>query len=219
MKNNLENQDIKTDKLDFSIRNNSEAWLTIPADGGQITFTGNADDAAKEFFNARIRERDGYISALKAERDASLNAERAWETSMMAVCGEDGPASVAAVIKALAVENAALKSRSIKLFNLGYLRGHESTVEGYFVDVHWSDIDTYHDDVVAEIIEDEDETPATDAALAALQAQGVEKLIKLKMEQLANMHPDTHAFGATAEDMRTQITWLQAFAIELREAK
>ncbi|MDQ9556005.1 hypothetical protein, partial [Serratia marcescens] len=69
-------------------------------------------------------------------------------------------------VEMLAVENSALKSRSIKLFNLGYLRGHESTVEGYFVDVHRNDIDTYHDDVVAEIIEDEDETPATDAALA-----------------------------------------------------
>ncbi|WP_440510673.1 hypothetical protein [Serratia sarumanii] len=70
---------------------------------------------------------------------------------------------------ALAVENAALKSRSIKLFNLGYLHGHESTVEGYFVDVHRNDIDTYHDDVVAEIIEDEDKTPATDAALAVIR--------------------------------------------------
>ena len=63
------------------------------------------------------------------------------------------------------------------------------------------------------------ETPATSVALAAIEARGVEKLIKLKMEQLANMHPDTHAFGATAEAMRTQIAWLQAFAIELREAK
>ncbi|BEM02899.1 hypothetical protein SM14VA4_04710 [Serratia marcescens] len=63
------------------------------------------------------------------------------------------------------------------------------------------------------------ETPATDAALAAIQAQGVEKLIKLKMEQLASMHPDTHAFGATAESLRAQINELQAFAAELREAK
>ncbi|MEL5644929.1 hypothetical protein [Serratia bockelmannii] len=62
-------------------------------------------------------------------------------------------------------------------------------------------------------------SPATDAALAAIQAQGVEKLIKLKMEQLANMHPDTHAFGATAESLRSQINELQAFATELREAK
>ncbi|MGG4624018.1 hypothetical protein ACLPHD_06550 [Serratia odorifera] len=63
------------------------------------------------------------------------------------------------------------------------------------------------------------ETPATDAALAAIQAQGVEKLIKLKMEQLASMHTDTHAFGATAESLRAQINELQAFAAELREAK
>ncbi|CAI2426304.1 Uncharacterised protein [Serratia liquefaciens] len=72
------------------------------------------------------------------------------------------------------------------------------------------------DDVLAKA---ERDLPATSAALAAIEARGVEKLIKLKMEQLANMHPDTHAFGATAEAMRTQITWLQAFAIELREAK
>ncbi|EMF7564683.1 hypothetical protein V4F78_004175, partial [Serratia marcescens] len=55
------------------------------------------------------------------------------------------------------------------------------------------------------------ETPATDAALAAIEVRGVEKLIKLKMEQLANMHPDTHAFGATAESLRAQINELQAF--------
>ncbi len=58
-----------------------------------------------------------------------------------------------------------------------------------------------------------------DAALAAIQAQGVEKLIKLKMEQLANMHPDTHAFGATAMSLRAQINELQAFAARLREGK
>lgn len=63
------------------------------------------------------------------------------------------------------------------------------------------------------------ETPSTDAALAAIQAQGVEKLIKLKMEQLANMHPDTHAFGATAMSLRAQINELQAFAARLREGK
>lgn len=63
------------------------------------------------------------------------------------------------------------------------------------------------------------ETPATSAALAAIQAQGVDKLIKLKMEQLASMHPDTHAFGATAESLRAQINELQAFAANIREAK
>ncbi len=123
--------------------------------------------------------------ALKAERDAL--ADR---------------------VNALAVENEALKSRSIKLFNLGYLHGHESTVEGYFVDVHRNDIDTYHDDVVAEIIEDEDETPATDAALAAIQAQGVEKAI----ERLMNMFASTGHIGVP-------VMALEGLAKELREGK
>ncbi|MBH3318121.1 hypothetical protein I5Q06_01890 [Serratia ureilytica] len=64
-----------------------------------------------------------------------------------------------------------------------------------------------------------EETPATDAALAAIEARGVEKLIKLNMEQLASMHPDTHSFGATAESLRAQINELQAFAANIREAK
>lgn len=63
------------------------------------------------------------------------------------------------------------------------------------------------------------ETPATDAALAAIQAQGVDQLIERKLKQLANMHPDTHAFGATSMSLRAQINELQAFATELREAK
>ncbi|KAB5497793.1 hypothetical protein F8564_10140 [Serratia sp. RJAL6] len=63
------------------------------------------------------------------------------------------------------------------------------------------------------------DTPTTDAVLAAIQAQGVEKLIKLKMEQLASMHPDTHALGATAESLRAQINELQAFAANIRETK
>ncbi|MEO9268649.1 hypothetical protein ABI244_05450 [Serratia ureilytica] len=115
---------------------------------------------------------------------------------------------------ALAVENAALKSRSIKLFNLGYLHGHESTVEGYFVDVHRNDIDTYHDEVVAEIIEDEDETPATDAAFAAIQARA-------KAEAFAEIIEFIDRRSGLAE-MKTQ--WDLSSAIvahisELREAK
>ena len=123
---------------------------------------------------------------------------------------------------ALAVENEALKSRSIKLFNLGYLHGHESTVEGYFVDVHRNDIDTYHDDVVAEIIEDENETPATDAALAAIEARGeargVEKLadkLDAEIEQIMK-----GAFFYDEISSREAISkMVREYAIELREAK
>ena len=42
-----------------------------------------------------------WVKQLAAERDAALNAERVWETAMMEVCGEDGPASVANEIRSL----------------------------------------------------------------------------------------------------------------------
>ncbi|EPA9109281.1 TPA: hypothetical protein ACGQUH_000880 [Serratia liquefaciens] len=140
--------------------------------------------------------------ALKAERDA---LERQLLMSEAKCKGYFSDAA-AALIKcdALAVENAALK-KSLIAISLAEPIDGETIV---------CDFDTLVSIAAGALT-----TPATDAALAAIEARGVEKLIKLKMEQLANMHPDTHAFGATAEAMRTQITWLQAFAIELREAK
>lgn len=41
------------------------------------------------------------VEKLRAERDASLNAERVWEKTMMEVCGEDGPVSVDSEIRSL----------------------------------------------------------------------------------------------------------------------
>ncbi|WP_060706615.1 hypothetical protein [Serratia marcescens] len=180
------------------IKNNVTAWLKIPADGSPLTFTGNADEAAKEFFNALIRVRDGYISALKAERDAlAQRVEMLAQNLGNAIWGEQ---EALQRVNALAVENAAL-NKSLDDVCDAYENGQR--------------------DLLSEAIDKAINlpSPATDAALAAIQAQGVEKLIKLKMEQLASMHPDTHAFGATAESLRAQINELQAFAAELREAK
>ena len=42
-----------------------------------------------------------WAVGVAGERDAALNAERVWETAMMEVCGEDGPASVASEIRSL----------------------------------------------------------------------------------------------------------------------
>ncbi|HAT2218156.1 TPA: hypothetical protein I8170_004308, partial [Citrobacter freundii] len=39
-------------------------------------------------------------------------------------------------------------------------------------------------------------TPATDAFLAEVRAQGVERMIEVKQQQLDGMHPDTFAIGA-----------------------
>lgn len=80
---------------------------------------------------------------------------------------------LAKAFKQLAAENVALKAERVRIFNSGYLRGHESTVEGYYVDIHQDDITTYHEDVVAEI--SEEQTPATDAFLAGIKADGVEE--------------------------------------------
>ncbi|MDZ5925981.1 hypothetical protein [Klebsiella pneumoniae] len=41
------------------------------------------------------------VEKLRAERDASLNAERVWEKTMMEVCGEDGLVPVASEIRSL----------------------------------------------------------------------------------------------------------------------
>lgn len=113
---------------------------------------------------------------------------------------------------ALAVENAELKSKAAELV-------HEASevYSAYNATIKEPDGDFMDMQTLYEM--QRIETPATDAALAAIQAQGVEKLIKLKMEQLASMHPDTHAFGAIAESLRAQINELQAFAANIREAK
>lgn len=67
------------------------------------------------------------------------------------------------------------------------------------------------------------ETPATDAALAAIEmrakVEAIELLIGRKKRELADMHPDTHAFGMTSALIRNQIRCLESFATELREAK
>ena len=75
----------------------------------------------------------------------------------------------------LAAENVGLKVVSVKLFNMGYRRGHETTVESSYVDIHWSDIGEYHEDIVAEIIEDE--TPATDRIVAGIKADAEAPLV------------------------------------------
>lgn len=61
------------------------------------------------------------------------------------------------------------------------------------------------------------ETPATDAFLAEVRASAIDSLVDIKLKQLADMHPDTHAFGATAMSIRSQINELQCFAAQIRQ--
>ncbi|MEG1210226.1 MAG: hypothetical protein RSE29_03800 [Leclercia sp.] len=61
------------------------------------------------------------------------------------------------------------------------------------------------------------ETPETDTFLAEVRASAIDRLVEIKTKQLADMHPDTHAFGATAMSIRSQINELQVFAAEIRK--
>ena len=55
-------------------------------------------------------------------------------------------------IEALEAEVAALKGASVHIYNSGYHAGHHYTVEGGYVDIHPSDMDTYHAEEVAELL-------------------------------------------------------------------
>ena len=108
---------------------------------------------------------------LQAVNELIASLESAGELSIR----EQKFLKLAKAFKQLAAENVALKAEQVRIFNSGYLRGHESTVEGYYVDIHQDDITTYHEDVVAEI--SEEQTPATDAYLAGIKADGVEEWV------------------------------------------
>lgn len=73
--------------------------------------------------------------------------------------------------------------------------------------------DCSHDDVCRVL----NETPATDAFLAEVRAQGVERMIEVKQQQLDGMHPDTFAIGAVRDSIRRDIYELKVFAEILRQ--
>lgn len=117
------------------------------------------------------------VEKLRAERDASLNEERVWEKTMMEVCGEDGPASFAAVIKALAVENVALKnvfiqkkipSEAVDAFLETAVMDHDWNETS-----EWSWVENETEVIHAVLDALKPETSATDAYLAGIKADAI----------------------------------------------
>ncbi|MGX9623933.1 hypothetical protein ACWYAI_19745 [Klebsiella quasipneumoniae] len=143
---------------------------------------------------------------LQAVNELIASLESAGELSII----EQKFLKLAKAFKQLAAENVALKAEQVRIFNSGYLRGHESTVEGYYVDIHQDDITTYHEDVVAEI--SEEQTPATDRIVAGIKADGVEMFVEKCREE---------SMRAISSDIRNN-WWLagehaEGFAAKLRE--
>ncbi|HBU0322405.1 Uncharacterised protein [Klebsiella pneumoniae] len=115
---------------------------------------------------------------LQAVNELIASLESAGEPSIR----EQKFLKLAKAVKQLAAENVGLKAEQVRIFNSGYLRGHESTVEGYYVDIHHDDITTYHEDIVAEI--SEEQTTATDRIVAGIKADGVEEFIGLLQQHV-----------------------------------
>ncbi|HAW0018824.1 TPA: hypothetical protein JLH96_000479 [Escherichia coli] len=123
-----------------------------------------------EYLVRKFGELEGKIAVLDAQLKLSEASERAWETTMMLACGEDGPKSVADRFAALEAKCAALAAE-----NAGLKHAMAVTLE------HVSVTDAGQAGVAAMIINDalhHSETPATDAFLAEVRAQGVEMLAK-----------------------------------------
>ncbi|EMG9293148.1 hypothetical protein ACPU8O_002742 [Escherichia coli] len=128
-------------------------------------------------------ESDGYITSIckwvRATSPDRINAlvehvEKqdaaliAWEKTMMEVCGEDGPASVAAVINALAAENVALKALIPENLQMHDVL-HQLIVArpgGVYFN-KWEKL-------IAEVL---NATTATDCIVAGFKADGVEEWV------------------------------------------
>ncbi|HCM5257326.1 TPA: hypothetical protein N3N81_004758 [Klebsiella variicola subsp. variicola] len=140
------------------------------------------------------------VEKLRAERDASLNAERVWEKTMMEVCGEDGPVSVASEIRSLqalrdtamqalksqveqlAAENVALKSFGDKLNDMhNALNGEGTGIQGR------AEVACQQVALEAAMEEfDAIETPATDAVLTKLRNEAGARAVELFAKTLGS---------------------------------
>ena len=60
--------------------------------------------------------------------------------------------SLRATVAKLEADVEALKGAAVHIYNSGYHAGHHDTVEGGYVDIHPSDMDSYHAEEVTELL-------------------------------------------------------------------
>jgi len=60
-------------------------------------------------------------------------------------------------------------------------------------------------------------TPATDAYLGEVRAQGVELFAERKNNEMMSLHPDTHAVGSIVAAMSADVKELRELAAQLRQ--
>lgn len=121
------------------------------------------------------------LAAVTSERDAAVKAELAWEKTMMDVCGEDGPASVATVIKTQREQLAQVVSE-----NEGLKTAAEfATADDMWIEQSGGMLDYRYVDWYVDVLKAAMETPATDAFLAEVRAQARNEGINYAASRLA----------------------------------
>ncbi|KKO56535.1 hypothetical protein LG59_5041 [Serratia ureilytica] len=159
----------------------------------------------------KFSDYESLVSELASSRQ--INAQ----TLQVKLTMAEAIKELTARVNALAVENAALKAinddRRMFIMNgvqLGYIKVPTVEVDPAL-------------ETIRIAVSPQAPTIATDAALAAIEArakvEAIELLIGRKKRELADMHPDTHAFGMTSALIRNHIRCLESFAAEMREAK
>ncbi|MEP9158992.1 hypothetical protein ABKU48_19330 [Enterobacter hormaechei] len=120
--------------------------------------------------------------------DAALANELVWETTMMEACGEDGPASVAAEIKALraqrdtAMESLRQQLSALAAENVGLKAAIDATIR-------WQQ-STDPENVESVRMLVDVKTPATDAFLAEVRAAAVDEVCLKISNAIVNCYQD-----------------------------
>ena len=127
------------------------------------------------------------VSQLERSRrlyDEALKSEIAWEMAMMKACGEDGPASVSAKFMELQSQNADMsvqlanaesKCRELAAESVVLKKAAEfATAPDMWIEQADGMLDYRYFEWYVDVLKAAMETPATDAFLAEVLAQGVE---------------------------------------------
>lgn len=212
--------------------------------GKRIPRDLKVNETNAEYLVRKFGELESKIALLEVQLKLSEAAERAWESSMMQACGEDGPKSVAdkfaeleakcaalatdnekameamrqadAAVKlahekfsALAAESAMLKQRTQQLIDIisntdnnycmcgSAMKNHVHGGCGYPTGM----FDYYYN----QWLDSDNKTPATDAFLAEVRAQGVTEYSSKR--GFSFQHGSIHAHFGTGDVMVGSVTF------------
>ena len=140
-----------------------------------------------------IEELEAQVKQLAAQLELSVAAERAWETTMMRVCGEDGVGSVADKFKRMAIDAECYK-RAMEASNERLVQLAAETSGFHAVQVEMSAVTDEDYEQCPKRVQDVIrhlslvQIPAYNDFLASLRAEGVDGAIERIMVHTNHQH-------------------------------